>query len=585
MDVVAIDSSDEDSEDDSEDELLRQTNEDQKTQSTTSAPEAQSNSTSKGYNQEPIVSQDLTCGYLHKLSDGRWSRSRWHQRWFVLDKVNRVLHYYKYNPAEKNAYPTSPAGMTQRIIDQKHPWYRGSIDLKHPKANLLLEKSLAKNAPTQHIFQVAYMNIGDIDQRHVKSFKLCADTNDIFTTWGTQISELTAENFRERRLSEKLETGIKKETKDEPVAVSTQPFISDESILAFTGQTQCTAVFVVCNAFVMWLCLAEHRLVWPTSLYDCCKLIISMCLTTSFLSCFLSLKRPDQVDHHRLIEPTTGTSAVTRSAVANKFQLGCSTKKCMNDIDSDVINSWKPTEANHFSVRASDYVTTQAKIRSSEALLEFLGIDVIRTDRKLSRISDHIILPNGYENHRFIVLNAQIPSYPPANILSRKPITNGPGYSLVLYWAIPPDVLESLDPSANVPVLRLLNDFLNNPTQEIEDRFKVIAQVANPESCGVRAFGKRILAGYNGTPVLTRPQHEFTRSKDGRVLEIAVDVHRFCYFARSAIYALLGITTNMVIDVAVLLQATEDHELPEQVLGCGRCIRIDLSKAKHINDL
>jgi len=41
----------------------------------------------------------------------------------------------------------------------------------------------------------------------------------------------------------------------------------------------------------------------------------------------------------------------------------------------------------------------------------------------------------------------------------------------------------------------------------------------------------------------------------------------------------------MVIDVCFVLQGETEDELPEQVIGCCRLARVDLAKAKHIQEV
>lgn len=60
------------------------------------------------FSSESQVSKNYVCGYLHKISDGKWSKRSWHRRWFVLDRQNGVLSYYRHNPA--NLISAAPHG-------------------------------------------------------------------------------------------------------------------------------------------------------------------------------------------------------------------------------------------------------------------------------------------------------------------------------------------------------------------------------------------------------------------------------------------------------------------------------------------
>ncbi|RHY98004.1 hypothetical protein DYB35_002554 [Aphanomyces astaci] len=133
------------------------------------------------------------------------------------------------------------------------------------------------------------------------------------------------------------------------------------------------------------------------------------------------------------------------------------------------------------------------------------------------------------------------------------------------------------------PATHLLARFLNASDPAILDRFKVIAQVVNEADCGVTGYTKKLLTKNNGTPVLTRPQHRMYHTP--AYTEVDVDVHVFSLVARTGIHALVDKTAGMLIDVAFVLQGESDDELPEQVLGVCRLVRVDLSKAAHVADV
>ncbi|RHZ39669.1 hypothetical protein DYB26_014766, partial [Aphanomyces astaci] len=133
------------------------------------------------------------------------------------------------------------------------------------------------------------------------------------------------------------------------------------------------------------------------------------------------------------------------------------------------------------------------------------------------------------------------------------------------------------------PATHLLARFLNASDPSILDRFKVIAQVVNEADCGVTGYTKKLLTKNNGTPVLTRPQHRMYHTP--AYTEVDVDVHVFSLVARTGIHALVDKTAGMLIDVAFVLQGESEDELPEQVLGVCRLVRVDLSKAAHVADV
>lgn len=71
------------------------------------------------FSSDSQMSKNYVCGYLHKISDGKWSKRSWHRRWFVLDRQQGVLSYYRHNPA--NLISASPHGNIIHMEDDEEP--------------------------------------------------------------------------------------------------------------------------------------------------------------------------------------------------------------------------------------------------------------------------------------------------------------------------------------------------------------------------------------------------------------------------------------------------------------------------------
>ncbi len=107
-----------------------------------------------------------------------------------------------------------------------------------------------------------------------------------------------------------------------------------------------------------------------------------------------------------------------------------------------------------------------------------------------------------------------------------------------------------------------------------------------------------MLAGYNGKPFLTRPQHTFFKvgarlsrrmaapwltqrcgAQTREMVEAFIDVHTFSYIARKSFYAFINDRfPHMVMDMGVTVEGRCDEELPEQIIGTLRVHRVDLKK-------
>ncbi|KAH9107070.1 hypothetical protein AeMF1_017460 [Aphanomyces euteiches] len=287
----------------------------------------------------------------------------------------------------------------------------------------------------------------------------------------------------------------------------------------------------------------------------------------------------DETDETTSTDATDPIMMVPGPPKAFHFDMLSSFKQSQDDDTDD--NAWSTAAAaSTFNVRSKEYKKTKKKEPSQPALFDFLGIDVIRTDAKIDCIAEHINLSD--EHDRLFILHAQMPLYAPSLFNSSY---DGPGASLVMYWSIPNDVQEQLEETENVlPAIGLLKRFFDSAKEPLVlERFKVIAQVVNEKDCGLSGYTKKLLQKNNATPVLTRPQHRIYHRE--RYTEVDVDVHIFSLVARTGINALIDKTSNMIIDVSFVLQGETDTELPEHILGVCRLVRVDLSKAKHLNDV
>lgn len=61
--------------------------------------------------------------------------------------------------------------------------------------------------------------------------------------------------------------------------------------------------------------------------------------------------------------------------------------------------------------------------------------------------------------------------------------------------------------------------------------------------------------------------------------EMTIDVHHFSYFARSSANNAISRLDRMGVDVGLVIEARETHEMPEQVFACLYLHRLDLTKA------
>ncbi|KAL5150247.1 Protein ENHANCED DISEASE RESISTANCE 2-like [Glycine soja] len=198
-------------------------------------------------------------------------------------------------------------------------------------------------------------------------------------------------------------------------------------------------------------------------------------------------------------------------------------------------------------------ITTLALKRTAvggDPLLKLIAVDWFTVDKSADRISLHpkcLVQSEAGKKLPFIlVINLQVPAKP--------------NYSLVLYYA------------ADRPINKnsLLAKFVDGSDAFRDSRFKLIPSIVEGYWMVKRAVGtKACLLGKAVTCKYFR-QDNF--------LEIDVDIGSSSV-ARSVIGFVLGYVTSLVVDLAILIEAKEEAELPEYILGTVRLNRLKLESA------
>ncbi|OWZ22435.1 hypothetical protein PHMEG_0002873 [Phytophthora megakarya] len=223
--------------------------------------------------------------------------------------------------------------------------------------------------------------------------------------------------------------------------------------------------------------------------------------------------------------------------------------------------------------------------RTPDPRVKMVSLDVYQSDVKADNVGsivDLSVLKPATGDLDLFIVNCQVPSYQPSNPLWGEKQGDGTGFNFITYFAIPPSIREVLNMPGEPPLqaVRLLKDFMQ-PQSWVSERFKAIGVVANPQEQTLGRAERHLLDTYNGQPILTRPQHRFYRG-DG-YFEVDVNAHDFNYIARKG---LVGVSTHaykMVLDFGFVLEGQEDHELPEQILGCVRLCKVDVRRAPKLS--
>lgn len=215
--------------------------------------------------------------------------------------------------------------------------------------------------------------------------------------------------------------------------------------------------------------------------------------------------------------------------------------------DSDC---WDDPGGTGFMVRSKTYIKDGSKVPGGDPLLKLLAVDWFKSNNKVQKVAVHplcvVQTEVGKSSPFVLVINLQVPSKP--------------NHSMVFYFG------------ANRPIRKgsLLDKFANGDDMFRDARFKLIPSIKEGYWMVKRAVGtKACLLGKAVTCEYLR-QDNF--------LEIDVDIGSSSV-ASSIIGLVLGYVTNLVVDLAILIEAKEEDELPEYLLGTVRINHVKLDSA------
>ncbi|KAI5441154.1 hypothetical protein KIW84_010569 [Lathyrus oleraceus] len=218
--------------------------------------------------------------------------------------------------------------------------------------------------------------------------------------------------------------------------------------------------------------------------------------------------------------------------------------------DDNDTNCWTSPSGEGFKIRGKNYLKDNSKVVGGDPLLKLVAVDWLTVDKPLDKVALHgrsmVQSEAGKKLPFILVFNLQVPAKP--------------NYSLVLYYASERPINKD----------SLLAKFLDGDDMFRDSRFKLIPSIVEGYWMVKRAVGtKACLLGKAVTCKYFR-QDNF--------LEIDVDIGSSSV-ARSVVGLVLGYVTSLVVDLAILIEAKEESDLPEYILGTVRLNRVRLESA------
>ncbi|XP_058204629.1 protein ENHANCED DISEASE RESISTANCE 2-like isoform X2 [Rhododendron vialii] len=212
--------------------------------------------------------------------------------------------------------------------------------------------------------------------------------------------------------------------------------------------------------------------------------------------------------------------------------------------------SWTTADPSTFLIRGETYLQDHQKVKAKGSLMQMVAADWIRSDKREDDLGSR---PGGIVQKYaaqggpqfFLIVNIQVPG--------------STTYGLALYFM-------TKTPLEETPTLER---FVNGDDAYRNSRFKLIPYISKGSWIVKQSVGKKAC--------LVGQALEINYHRGKNYLELGVDVGSSTV-ARGVVSLVLGYLNNLVIEMAFLIQADTQEELPEHLLGMCRLNHLDISK-------
>ncbi|KAJ7975060.1 Protein ENHANCED DISEASE RESISTANCE 2-like [Quillaja saponaria] len=213
--------------------------------------------------------------------------------------------------------------------------------------------------------------------------------------------------------------------------------------------------------------------------------------------------------------------------------------------------SWAAADPSLFLIRGENYLQDHQKIKAKGTLTQMVGADWLRSDRREDDLGGR---PGGIVQKYaarggpefFFIVNIQVPG--------------STMYTLALYYMLKTPLEDN----------PLLKSFVDGDDSYRNSRFKLIPYISKGSWIVKQSVGKKACLLGQALEV------NYIRGKN--YLELQIDVGSSTV-ARGVVNLVLGYLNNLVIEMAFLIQANTEEELPEVLLGTCRLNHLDASKS------
>ncbi|KAJ8751476.1 hypothetical protein K2173_016693 [Erythroxylum novogranatense] len=214
-------------------------------------------------------------------------------------------------------------------------------------------------------------------------------------------------------------------------------------------------------------------------------------------------------------------------------------------------SSWAMADPSSFLIRGKSYLQDQKKVKAKGTLMQMVAADWLRSDKREDDLAGRpgsIVQKYAAQGgpEFFFIINIQVPG--------------STTYSLALYFMMTTPLEEA----------PLLESFVKGDDAFRNCRFKLIPYISKGSWIVKQSVGKKAC--------LIGQALEMNYFVGNNYIELGVDIGSSTV-ARGVVSLVLGYLSNLVIEMAFLIQANTEEELPEYLIGTCRLNHLDASKA------
>ena len=268
---------------------------------------------------------------------------------------------------------------------------------------------------------------------------------------------------------------------------------------------------------------------------------------------------------------------------------GCTVEEVNTPQRLSPMHTWSRIDSSDFNVRIGpNYSWNKKKAPSPPALYEPFACDIFCSNSRIDHAAQKFALPEEFTSIHtghpdvppIFVVQIQIPLDEPSFL---KSVSDGPGWSIMIYLRITEDTLKQLkDFSSASPAVKLWAKWCGNAMKndDLRKRFKFISSCSNLIELGI----PQSIVDYNAKPILIRRTGSLYRGINNTYMEFDMHIHKFDTAAKKAIHFMTSKAGEMFMQIAFVIEGRDDEELPEVIFGAIACNKPQEEMAGFIFD-